>query len=93
MVKYLDCGDVKLPYKFARALIIEFKSITGKDIVKDAENLDVEDNMKFCFLALKYGHIAEKKEFSMTWDQFLELDTIYDVVEVMTKEIAEGAGK
>jgi hypothetical protein len=93
MVKRLECGDVSIPYKFARAAVLEFKQTTGKDITKDADSLSMEDNMQMCYIAIKYGHIAEGLEFNMTWEEFLINDTKYDLLEKILNDINEGAGK
>jgi hypothetical protein len=87
----IKINDTEFAYKFSKGAIIEFEKSTGKTLGKD--DTTMEENVKLCYLAMKHGCKAENIVFKTTFEDFVDLDTKYDIVDEMTKVLTASVGE
>lgn len=92
-MNFIKKEGLTLAYKFSKAVMINFQKESGKDLTKDAEGMSLMDNMTLAYLAIKHGCKAEGIVFDYTLDEFLDLDTKYDIVDEMNTTLTQEQGK
>lgn len=89
----IKIGENEYAYKFSKAAVIEFERETKKSLVKNADEITLEDMARLCYIAMKHGCKAQNINFTLKFDEFLEADTKYDIIDEMEKTLAELPGK
>lgn len=89
----IKIGERDYYYKFSKAAVIEFEKETGKSLAKQTDEITLEEQVKLCWIAMKHGCKAEGVVFDMTFEQFIDNDTKYDVVDEMTVALTAQPGK
>lgn len=92
-MNFIKREGLTLAYKFSKAVMINFQQSSGKDLTKDAEGMSLMDNMTLAYLAIKHGCKAEGIVFDYTFEEFLDLDTKYDIVDEMNTALTQEQGK
>lgn len=89
----IKIGEKEYAYKFSKAAVIEFEKETKKSLAKQIDEITLEEQVKLCYIAMKHGCKAEDIVFKMTFEEFVDADTKYDVVDEMTLALTEQPGK
>jgi hypothetical protein len=83
-VNRIKCGDLVFPIKITNRAMIEFEALSGGSItsLEGTQKL-----MQFFYCIAKAGAKSEAKEFTYTYDEFLDAvdDYYFDIMTGMTK--------
>lgn len=89
----IKIGEHEFSYKFSKAAVIEFERETKKSLTKNSEDITLEDMARLCYISMKHGCKADNIVFQMKFEEFLEADTKYDIIDQMEKTLTEMPGK
>lgn len=87
----IKIADTEYAYKFSKGAVIEFEKFTNKTLGKDETTM--EENVRLCFFAMKHGCKADNIVFKMTFEEFVDFDTKYDIVDEMIIKLSEKTGE
>ena len=92
-MNFIKKEGLNLAYKFSKAVMIDFQKSSGKDLTKDAAEMNLMDNMLLAHLAIRHGCKAAGIVFDCTFEEFMDLDTKYDIVDEMNAALVQEQGK
>lgn len=82
LVNYVEAGEKKIPFKFTKRTLVNFKSATGQDLAA-GDTVALENIGTLCHEAIKTGHLVIGKKCDLTINDVWDLDDTYDLFDKM----------
>lgn len=81
-VNYVTAGDKKIPFKFTKRTLVNFKAATGQDLTA-GDILALENIAVLCLEAIKTGYGIIGKKCELTINDVWDLDDSYNLMDNM----------
>jgi len=88
--QWLKLGDDRFPYRASFRAMIDFEEYTGKSVDTITK---INDIAYFLYASIKAGSKAEKIEFKMSFDKFLDVIDAYPGILTEISETLFNAGE